>query len=591
MATPLPGEWRRTHTCGELRASHVWQTVTLNGWVQARRNHGGIYFIDLRDRYGVSQVVLDEKVAATVRLGPECVLSVRGKVNARSAANVNKERDTGEIELVAEHVEVLSPSRTPPFVVDGDEEVSTETRLKYRYIDLRRPQMQKNLIHRARLISAMRRAFENEGFLEVETPILTKATPEGARDYLVPSRVHPGEFYALPQSPQIFKQILMVGGIDKYFQVARCFRDEDLRADRQPEFTQLDMEMSFVEEDDVFAVWERVMAHTFRESMQIELTLPFPRLRWEDAMERFGVDKPDMRFGVELKDLAPWASTSTFGVFTAALSAGGRVMGIALPAVHALSRKDIQALEEVAKSLGAQGLAYWKAAREGSSGPLARFVPDAASAEHLMGLLGASAGDTCLFAAGKESQVRRVLGELRTQLGKRFGLADRAIQAFAWVTHFPLFEYDADAGRWFSAHHPFTAPEDWTLGGDGADPGKLASRSYDLVYNGWELGSGSVRIHRPDVQEKVFQILGIGPEERQRKFGFFVEALASGAPPHAGFAMGLDRIVALSLGLDNIRDVVAFPKTASATDLMCQAPSTVAPEQLAEVHVKCIPAP
>ena len=570
LAAPgaAPASWRRTHTCGELRATHVGQTVTLNGWVQARRNHGGIYFIDLRDRYGITQVVLDETISSNVKIGSEFVLSVRGAVCARAGSNVNKERDTGEIELVATQVEVLSPSRTPPFLVDSDEEVSIENRLKYRYIDLRRPVMQRNLAHRARLISAMRRAFEVHGFLEVETPILTKATPEGARDYLVPSRVHPGEFYALPQSPQIFKQILMVAGLDKYFQVARCFRDEDLRADRQPEFTQLDMEMSFVEEEDVFEVWEKVLAATWREAMQLELSLPFPRLRWEDAMERFGVDKPDLRFALELKDIAAWAKQSTFGVFTGALAAGGRVMGIALPAAHALSRKDIALLEEVAKGLGAQGLAYWKAAREGSSGPLARFVTDPASAAALMELLGAQDGDTCLFAAGATAQVRKVLGELRNQLGKRFQLADKAKQAFAWVTHFPLFEYDAELKRWFSAHHPFTAPEDWSLGGEGADPGSLASRSYDLVYNGWELGSGSVRIHRPDVQEKVFQILGIGPEERQRKFGFFVEALASGAPPHAGFALGLDRTVALSLGMDNIREVVAFPKTASATDLM-----------------------
>ena len=584
------GDWRRTHTCGELRAAHVGQTVTINGWVQARRNHGGIYFLDLRDRYGVTQVVLDEKLSATLRLGSEYVLSVRGEVSARAAANVNKDRSTGEIELVATAVEVLSPSRTPAFVIDGDEEVSIETRMKFRYLDLRRPVMLRNLQHRAKLISAMRRAFEAQGFIEVETPILTKATPEGARDYLVPSRVHAGEFYALPQSPQIFKQILMVGGFDKYFQVARCFRDEDLRADRQPEFTQLDMEMSFVEEEDVFAVWEQVMADTFREAMGATLSLPFPRLRWEDAMRRFGVDKPDLRFELELKDVGAWAAKSSFGVFSAAIAQGGAVCGLALPAAHALSRKDIAALEEVAKSLGAQGLAYWKAAREGSTGPLARFVPDAASAQELMGLLGAHDGDTCLFAAGPVAMVRKVLGELRNQLGKRFQLGDRNKLAFAWVTHFPLFEYDADAGRWFSAHHPFTAPEDWTLGGENPDPGSLASRSYDMVFNGWELGSGSVRIHRPDVQERIFQILGIGPEERQRKFGFFVEALATGAPPHAGFAMGLDRIVALSLGLDNIRDVVAFPKTASATDLMCQAPSPVAPEQLAEVHIKTLPA-
>jgi aspartyl-tRNA synthetase len=337
-------------------------------------------------------------------------------------------------------------------------------------------------------------------------------------------------------------------------------------------------------------VWERELVDTFKESMGAELSTPFPRLRWEESMRRFGVDKPDLRFELELKDIAAWAAKSSFGVFTGALEKGGSVVGIALPAAHALSRKDIGALEETAKSLGAMGLAYWKAAREGSTGPLARFVPDAAQAEDLMALLGAKDGDTCLFAAGATPMVRKVLGELRSQLGKRFQLGDRKKLAFAWVTHFPLFEYDDESKRWFSAHHPFTAPEDWTLGGEHADPGGLASRSYDLVFNGWELGSGSVRIHRPDVQERVFAILGIGQEEQQRKFGFFVEALASGAPPHAGFALGIDRTVALSLGLDNIREVVAFPKTASATDLMCQAPSAVSPEQLADVHIKSLPA-
>jgi aspartyl-tRNA synthetase len=585
------GDWRRTHTCGELRPAHVGRRVTLNGWVHARRDHGGIYFLDLRDRYGITQVVLAESLAGGVKLGPEYVLSVRGQVAARDPGNVNAERETGAIELIAESVEVLAPARTPPFEIDAEVETAIETRLTYRYVDLRRAPLQKHLAHRSRFVHAMRNGFARQGFLEIETPILTKATPEGARDYLVPSRVHPGEFYALPQSPQIFKQILMVAGYDKYFQVARCFRDEDLRADRQPEFTQLDMEMSFVEEDDVFAAWERALADTFREAMGVELAVPFPRLRWEEVMERFGVDKPDLRFGLELKDVAAWARTCEFMVFRGALESGGRVMGLVLPAQHAFSRKDITALEELAKGAGAKGLAWWKASAQQGAGPLARCVTTPESAKGLMELLGAGEGDLCLFVADRQSVARRVLGELRAHLGRRLELADKSRWEFLWVTHFPLFEYDEAAGRWFSAHHPFTAPEDWTLGGAKPDPAALASRSYDLVLNGWELGSGSVRIHRADVQARVFEILGISPEEQARKFGFLLEALGSGAPPHAGFALGLDRIVALTLGLDNIRDVIAFPKTTSATDLMCQAPSRVADEQLSEVHIRIVPPP
>jgi aspartyl-tRNA synthetase len=436
----------------------------------------------------------------------------------------------------------------------------------------------------------VRRHFDEHGFCEVETPMLTKSTPEGARDFLVPSRIHHGSFYALPQSPQLFKQILMVAGLDRYFQVARCFRDEDLRADRQPEFTQLDMEMSFVEEDDVFATWERALQETFREAMQLEIPIPFPRMSWDEAMERFGVDKPDLRFGLELKDAAAWAKDSEFVVFKGALEQGGRVMALVVPAAHALSRKDIEGLEELAKGAGAKGLAYWKAAAAGGSGPLARFCAGERAAA-LMKLLGAGEGDTCLFMAGKQSLVRRVLGELRNQLGKRFGLAQGGWR-FTWVTSFPMFEYDEQARRWFSAHHPFTAPVDWNLGGANPDLATLVSRAYDLVLNGWELGSGSVRIHRSDVQQRVFEILGIGAEEQRKKFGFLLEALSYGAPPHAGFAVGLDRLTALTLGLDNIRDMLAFPKTTSATDLMCEAPSEVAPEQLEEVHVRtAVPAP
>ncbi|MCC7013641.1 MAG: aspartate--tRNA ligase [Planctomycetes bacterium] len=591
--------WRRTHTCGELRKAHVGQTVVLNGWVHARRDHGGIYFLDLRDRYGLTQVVIDERLAGSIKLAPEFVISVRGVVSAREGAQINSERPTGEIEVLAQSIEVLSTSPLPPIDISGATETALETRLKYRYIDLRRPQMQRNLAHRSRFINAMRRAFERQGFLEIETPILTKATPEGARDFLVPSRVHPGEFYALPQSPQIFKQILMVAGLDRYFQVARCFRDEDLRADRQLEFTQLDMELAFVEEEDVFATWEQVMRDTFKEALGIELPIPFPRMRWEEAMERFGVDKPDLRFGLELHAVDAWARASEFQVFRSAVEAGGRVMGIAVPAQYSLSRKDITELETVAKGIGAKGLAWWKAGATGGSGPLAKFCASPQAAQSLMSTMGAAEGDTCLFIADRTSLTRKVLGELRNQLGRRLGLipklsstTDAAQWRFTWVTHFPLFEWDEDAQRFFSAHHPFTAPEDWSLGGalDGATPdlGSLSSRAYDLVLNGWELGSGSVRIHRADVQQKIFSLLGIGPEEQKRKFGFFVEALSYGAPPHAGFAMGLDRITALTLGLDNIREVIAFPKTASAVDLMCGAPSLVDLEQLIEVHVRSV---
>jgi len=581
-------DWRRTHTCGELTKAHVGQSITLNGWVHARRDHGSIYFVDLRDRYGITQVVLGEDIADAVKLSAEDVISVRGQLVARDPANVNKERATGEIELAAEHLEILSKSRTPPFEVAGGDEPAVEVRLRHRYIDLRRESMRENILHRARFISAMRRAFEGQGFIDIETPVLTKATPEGARDYLVPSRVHPGSFYALPQSPQIFKQLLMVAGFDRYYQVARCFRDEDLRADRQPDFTQLDLEMSFVDEDDVFEVWEQALVETFREALGQEIETPIRRMRYSEAMERFGSDKPDLRFGMELRDAGEWAASSDFMVFGKALEAGGRVMGITVPEGANLSRKEIDKLGAFAADYGAKGLAWWKAGADGGSGPLARFCADG-KAKPLMELMGASDGDLCLFAADQEKVVHRVLGALRVRLGRERGLTKPG-WAFVWVTHFPMFEYDEDAGRWVSLHHPFTAPDDWDLGGvtsaDDARCGGLLSRAYDLVLNGWELGSGSIRIHRTDLQERIFHLLGIDPEEQREKFGFLLEALTFGAPPHGGFALGLDRLIALTAGLDNIRDVIAFPKTTSATDLMCQAPSPVRPEQLAEIHIQ-----
>ena len=579
-----PEGWRRTHTCGELRAADVGRRVTLNGWVHGRRDHGAIYFVDLRDRYGITQVVLGEEVSEAIKLAAEDVVSVHGEVVARAPGNVNAERPTGEIEVVASRLEILSKARTPPFEVAGGDLPAVETRLRYRYIDLRREPMQRNLLHRGRFISALRRSFEEQGFLDVETPILTKATPEGARDYLVPSRVHPGCFYALPQSPQIFKQILMVAGFDRYYQVARCFRDEDLRADRQPDFTQLDVEMSFVEEEDVWAAFERALRDAFREAMGLELPIPFPRLTHREAMERYGIDKPDTRYGLELVDVAPWAARCELAPFRAALEAGGRVKGIRVPGGASLSRKTLDALGAAAGELGAKGLAWWKVGADGGSGPLARFAQGALAGE-LIQLLGAAEGDLAVFVADpRASVVHRALAEVRGRLARELGLV-REGWNFLWVTRFPLFEWDEEGQRWSSAHHPFTAPADWDLGGPGADLQSLESRAYDLVLNGWELGSGSIRIHRADVQERVFELLGIGPEEREEKFGFLLEALAHGAPPHGGFAMGLDRVVALTAGLDNIRDVIAFPKTTSATDLMCQAPSPVRPEQLAEVHI------
>ncbi len=580
----------RSHTCGELRAEHVGSTVVLNGWVAARRDHGGIYFVDLRDRYGLTQVVLDAEQAESIRFSAEWVLSVEGEVVHRAPGQVNPDRPTGEIEVRARRVEVLSESLVPPFEVIDEVEAAVEIRLRHRYVDLRRPGMQKNLLRRAALIAAIRRGFEARGFVEIETPILTRATPEGARDYLVPSRVHPGEFYALPQSPQLFKQILMVAGLDRYFQVARCFRDEDLRADRQPEFSQLDMEMSFVDEERVFEVWEGVLGETFRSVLGVELPARFERLTWDEAVGRYGVDKPDTRFALELCDLGAWAATSEFAVFRGALEQGGSVLGLTVPGgAERLSRKDIDQLEALAKTYGAKGLAWWKPTPEGGAGPVARFAgPEGGRA--LAEAAQAAHGDLVLFAAGPTGMARRVLGELRVHLGRKLELIQPGWN-FLWVTDFPMFEWDEDAGRWFSAHHPFTSPTtDLSELPPGTDARSshlagLRSRAYDLVLNGWELGSGSIRIHRRDLQARVFDLLGIDAEEQARKFGFLLEALAHGAPPHGGFALGLDRLAAMTLGLDSIRDVIAFPKTASATDLMCQAPSAVAAQQLAEVHV------
>jgi aspartyl-tRNA synthetase len=577
-------DWQRTHHCGALSSADEGTEVTLNGWVHARRNLGGIYFIELRDRYSRLQVVLPEEVVGDLHVSPEDCLCIHGKVGLRGPKDTNPEHPTGEIEIIAEAIERLASSKIPPFEIIEDLDTAVELRLRYRYLDLRRPDMQRKLMHRSRFIGAMRNAFLARDFCEVETPILTKATPEGARDYLVPSRVHPAQWYALPQSPQIFKQLLMISGMDRYFQVARCFRDEDLRADRQPEFTQLDMEMSFVEEEDVFETWEGVLGDTFREAMDMELELPFPRLTWAQAMNRFGSDKPDLRFGMELVDLAEWVPSCEFGVFQSALDNGGRVMAIRVPGGgEGVSRGQMKPLEKQAKELGAKGLAWWKPGLEGGgAGPLARFVEGEVGAS-LLNLMEAEEGDLLLFCADSEDVVWRVLGDLRLTVARQLDLIPQGPYRFLWVTSFPMFERDEETGGWTSSHHPFTAPDDWEMK---ADPGSMNSRAYDLVLNGWELGSGSIRIHRQEVQQRVFELLGLDAEQQQEKFGFLLEALEYGPPPHGGFAVGLDRIVALTLGLDSIRDVVAFPKTLTATDVMCDAPAGVSAEQLADVHVR-----
>jgi len=585
--------WQRTHTCGDLTIQDVGTSVVLNGWIENHRDHGQLVFVDLRDRYGVTQVVAhvetqdmaDGTVDLLRRLGAEDVVSVRGKIRARDADKVNKARSTGEIELLVQEVIVLSESDTPPFEVLDEAEANEELRMKYRYLDLRRRPLQEGLVKRSKFVTAMRTYLAERDFVDVETPILTGSTPEGARDYLVPSRVHPGKFFALPQSPQIFKQLCMVAGLDRYYQIARCFRDEDLRADRQPEFTQVDLEMSFVEENDVLELVEGAVVHAFQQGFGIELPTPFPRLAFEEAVSRFGSDKPDMRFEMELIDCTEHAKTSAFKVFQGAVETGGIVKGItAVGGAEKYSRKGIDALTKYVQEYGAKGLAWAKITDKGVEGSIAKFYQDEAG-QQLIELMGAKPGDLLLFVADQSKVVHRALGEVRLKVGSDLGLRDPKTFRCCWVLNFPMFDWNEDKQRWQYAHNPFSAPVNWDNTDFATDTESHRSRAYDFVMNGWELGSGSIRIHRREIQKKVFDFLGISEEEQRRNFGYLLDAYQFGGPPHGGIALGVDRMVALALGREGIRDVIAFPKTAMAFDPMAQAPSVVTPEQMAELQI------
>lgn len=581
---------KRSHYCGTLNKSHVGQEVTVMGWVYRRRDHGGVIFVDLRDREGLVQVVLNPDMgdeffqkAETVR--NEFVLAVVGKVRPRPEGSTNSNLKTGEIEIVAHELRILSTAKTTPFYITDDVDVDENIRLKYRYLDLRRPIMQKNLVLRHNTVKAIRDYFSDHGFLEIETPILTKSSPEGARDYLVPSRLKRGAFYALPQSPQLFKQLLMVAGYDRYFQVARCFRDEDLRADRQPEFTQLDAEMSFVEREDVLNIMEDMIAQVFKSALNMEIKTPFPRLSYQEAMDRFGVDKPDMRFGLELVDVSEEIKDSSFKVFAQVISQGGQVKGINAKGCGKFSRKDIDDLTKYVGIYGAKGLAYIIMTEDGIKSPIAKFFTEEQLNKIVSKMQGKS-GDLLLFVADEPSVVAASLGHLRLELGKRLNLINEEELNFLWVVDFPLFEYDKEEKRWTAMHHPFTSPVEEDIPLMESDPGKVRARAYDMILNGVEIGGGSIRIHRRYVQEKMFEALGLSTDEAQEKFGYLMDAFEYGVPPHGGIAFGIDRLVMLMAKRNTIRDVIAFPKTQSAVDLMSQAPSEVSAKQLKELNIK-----
>jgi aspartyl-tRNA synthetase len=587
MAESMQG-LHRSHRCTEVNNTMIGEEVTLMGWVQKRRNLGSLIFIDLRDRSGMMQVVFDEPVigsegfAKAGTLRSEYVVAIVGKVQKRSAA-VNENLKTGDIEVFATQLRVLSEAQTPPFPIEAGIQTKEELRLKYRYLDLRRPDLQKNLMMRSRVMGVIRSFLQDEGFLEIETPILQKSTPEGARDYLVPSRVHPGSFYALPQSPQLFKQLLMCSGYDRYFQIAKCFRDEDLRADRQPEFTQVDMEMSFVDMEDVLDVNERLIARVFKETLDVEVPLPLKRMTWQEAMDRFGSDKPDVRFGMELVDVSEVVAGCGFGVFTGALENGGSVRGINVKGQAAMSRKKIDKLVDHAKGCGAKGLAYLSINEDGTyKSSFAKFMTEEELAA-LVSAMDGQPGDLLLFAADRNKIVWEVLGSLRLQLGKEFNLYDPNEFAFLWVVDFPQFEWSDDQNRFVAMHHPFTMPYEEDLDKLTSDPGAVRAKAYDIVLNGCELGGGSIRIYQSDVQEKMFNALGFTNEEAHERFGFLLDAFSYGVPPHAGLAFGLDRMIMLMMHADSIRDVIAFPKVKDASCLMTEAPTPVDQAQLDEL--------
>ncbi len=582
---------KRSHHCGVLGKDMAGQHVILCGWVSKRRDHGGLIFIDLRDRSGIVQIVVDPdtagcsfKTAEDIR--NEYVIKVSGTVRMRDEATVNANIATGMIEVMAEEIEVLNSAKTPPFYIQDNIDTDENLRLKYRYLDLRRPEMQRNLILRHKVTKLMRDYLDSRDFLEIETPMLTKSTPEGARDYLVPSRVNPGKFYALPQSPQIFKQLLMVAGMERYFQIARCFRDEDLRADRQPEFTQLDMEMSFMEVDEILELMEGLIAYIFEGALGKKIQVPFQRLTWDEAMDRYGSDKPDLRFGMELINMVEAVKDSDFKVFNTIIENGGIVKAINVKGYAAIPRRELDGLVDFVGIYGAKGLAWMQIQEDGSvKSPIAKFFSEA----HLANILKTAAaepGDLLLFVADKPAVVAQALGALRIEMAKRRNLIDHDALAFTWVVNFPMFEYDEEEKRYVAMHHPFTAPRDEDLPLLQTDPGKVYAKAYDMVLNGTEIGGGSIRIHRRDVQKQVFSAIGLTDEQAAEKFGFMMNAFEYGAPPHGGLAFGLDRLIMIMAQRDSIRDVIAFPKTQSAACLMTQAPNDVDEKQLRELHIK-----
>jgi len=582
---------KRTHSCGELRLGDAGREVVLMGWVQRRRDHGGLIFVDLRDRRGLTQVVFNPEINPDTHnkagvLRDEFVLAVRGVVNPRPPEMVNPNLPTGEIEVMVSELRLLNSAKTPPFELEDYRlDISEALRLKYRYLDLRRPSVMKNILFRHHAAQVVRQFLNGQGFIEVETPILTKSTPEGARDYLVPSRVQPGQFFALPQSPQLFKQLLMMGGLDRYYQLCRCFRDEDLRADRQPEFTQIDLEMAFITEADIYQVVEGLMAALFRELLGVEAPLPFPRLTYRECLDRFGLDSPDLRFGLELQDLTDLARDTQFRQFREVVEQGGVVKALNGPGLSRLSRKELDEIIDLAGVYGARGLAWVKIQKDGWQSPLAKYFPQ--SVKDAVNLrLAAREGDLILLVADAPLAACTALGQVRLHLGQKEGLIREEVHRLVWVSEFPLMEYDAGLGRWAPMHHPFTAPVDADVPLLATDPGQVRARAYDLVLNGVEIGGGSIRINRRDIQQQVFQTLGISPVEAEEKFGFLLEALEYGAPPHGGVAFGFDRLVAIFCGAKSIREVIAFPKTQKAACLVTKAPSRVDPEQLLELGLR-----